>query len=230
MVVPLRLDVDTVELPCALLFSEDVTPADVSVWLRLRLEEDLVRPRSQASRKLAKRTGRARSTVMLSLKRLELNGWLIRVSGPGSRELHWKTACPDENSPVVRIPVDLIRDVERVRPQEILCYGFLQVLSTFNGLSGKFRWRELRDLTGLHLRTIRRAVRGLAETFWVSLKQENRRAPVTYRLQHADMALANEVNRRLEKRIERSDESFVGEALMHEALALIVALESQVVV
>ena len=88
----------------------------------------------------------------------------------------------------VRIPVDLIRAAHALPPQAILCYGLLQATPKFRGRTGTFKWAELRELTGLHLRTIKRAVRALAEARWIAIMQEHRRAPIWFRLQHADQA------------------------------------------
>ena len=220
-----RLKVKWILIPIELLVSDDLTPAAKFLWIRLRLDEKHRRPRPQASRKLAKRTGLARSTIMLALKKAAATGWLVPSRHPHGKGIRWKTACPVEPAGFVRIPVDLIRDWERVRPQEVLCYGFLQLLPSFNGLTGYFKWAELRQLTGLHLRTLKRAVRALAANYWIGMQQKNRLSPIWYRLQHADEARMNEVQRRLDDRLNRPGGNHIGEAIMHEALALIVATD-----
>ena len=222
---PLRPTIDAIEVPIALLFEKRLTPAAKRLWMRLALDEQHPRPRSRSSKKLAKRTGVARSTVFAARRRGVATGWLVPVRNRDSGRVWWRSACPAKGSGFVRIPVDLIRDIERIRPQEVLCYGFLQLVPSFNGLSGEFRWAELRRLTRLHMRTLRRAVRSLAEASWIDIKQKNRLAPIWYRLQHADEARLDETRRRLEDRTSRQTRNQVGEAIMHEALALIVGTD-----
>ena len=217
--VPLRSNIPAILVPLALLLSKKLTPAAKFLWIRLRLEEHRRRRRSHATRKLAKRTGLARSTVILALRQASDEGWLVPEVGPGGRK-RWKTACPVQGgSGFVKIPVDLIRDSETMRPQEIVCYGILQAVPSFNGTTGMFKWAELRRLTGWHLKTVKRAVRALARELWIGLAQKNRLAPIRYRLQHADEARLDLVRRRLEERM------FIGEAIMQEVLSLIAATD-----
>lgn len=119
---------------------------------------------------------------------------------------------------VVRFPTELVRSTHALRPQEILCYGLLQVWYQVSqdGESGAFKWAELRELTGLDLRTLKRAVRALVESRWVSLSQEHRKAPIRFRLQHADYARMKELRERLSKAEHR------GEAMMQFYLSLVV--------
>lgn len=42
-------------------------------------------------------------------------------------------------------------------------------------------------------------MQALAESRWISIAQENRRAPIWFRLQHADQAYKAEVEARLER-------------------------------
>src|SRR5690606_34393418 len=61
----------------------------------------------------------------------------------------------------------------------------------------------------------RPGVQALAESRWISIAQENRRAPIWFRLQHADQAYKAEVEARLERA------GYRGEALMRSILSLI---------
>ena len=223
MPTALRLNVKAVKVPCALLRTKKLTKSDKSLWIRLRVDEFHPRRRSQASRKLAKRTRLARATVISGLRRATSAGWLVAAPDRIRGRKRWKTACPERPGGFVRIPVDLVRDVERVRPREILFYGYLQMLPSFNGLAGEFTWAELCKFTGLDMRTVKRSVRTLAETSWIDITQKDRFAPIRYRLQHADESRMAETARRIEKRLDRSQS--VGEAIMHEALSLIVATD-----
>lgn len=142
---------------------------------------------------------------------------IARRRAAGGRALYeGARVAPRTPGRPVRIPVDLIRAAHALRPQAILCYGLLQATRGFNGRTGAFKWAELRQLTGLHLRTIKRAVRALAEARWISIAQEHRRAPIWFRLQHADHAYKEEAEARLERA------GYLGEALMRSFLSLIV--------
>lgn len=212
----LRLRFRAIDVPLSLLLSTDLTPAAKLLWIRLRFDEMHPRKRSHHPRQLAKRTCLARSTIYEALSQAVATGWLVPYRDPVSRRRRWKPACPVQTPRgVVRIPVDLIRAAHTLRPQAILCYGLLQKMPDFNGIAGTFKWAELRKLTGLHLRTIKRAVRALAEARWVAIAQKHRRARVWCRLQHADQAYNHEVMIHLEKR------RYVGEALMKCFLSLI---------
>lgn len=205
-----------IEVPLSLLHSTDLTPAAKLLWIRLRLDAMHPRKRSHHPRQLAKRTCLARSTIYEALRRAEATGWLVPYLDPASGKRRWKPVCPLRNSRrVVRIPADLIRAAHALRPQAILCYGLLQATPQFNGRTGSFKWADLRKLTGLHLRTIKRAIRSLAESRWITMLQVHRRAPIWFRLQHADEAYKEEVKKSLERA------GYVGQALMRSFLSLI---------
>lgn len=209
--------VRTVRVPLALLLSKDLTPAAKFLWIRLRLDETYRRHRSHRLKQLVKRTCLARSTVYEALRKGQATGWLVPYYDHKERERRWKTACPAPPRGWVHIPVDLIRASHALRPQTILCYGLLQASPGYNSAArtGTFKWTQLRELAGLHLRTLKRAVRTLAEARWIATAQENRRAPIWFRLQHADEALKEEI----EKGLERAD--YRGEAMMRFYLSLI---------
>lgn len=205
-------------MPLSLLLSDDLTPAAKLLWIRLRFDTVYSPRRSHHPRRLAQRTSLARSTIYEALRQAVATGWLVPQREPESGRRRWRTACPvREPRGVVRIPVDLIRAAHALRPQAILCYGLLQAAPNFNvrGKTGSFKWAELSKLTGLHLRTIKRAVRALAEARWIDTVQENRRAPIWFRLQNADEAYVDEAKRRLE------GSTYFGEALMRSFLTLI---------
>lgn len=206
----------TIKVPLSLLLSKDLTPAAKFLWIRMRFDAMHPRKRPHHPRRLAKRTGLARSTIYEALRQAEATGWLVPYLDPASGRRRWKTACPVRDRRIAKIPVDLIRASHALRPQAILCYGLLQATPRFNGRTGWFKWAELRELTGLHLRTIKRAVRALAEERWIAMAQEHRRKPIWFRLQHADEAFKDEVQKGLERA------NHVGEALMRSLLSLIV--------
>ncbi len=218
LTVALRSDIQAIDVPVSLLLSRDLTPAAKFLWIRLHFDETHPRPRSHDPRKLAARTCLARSTIYAALKMATASGWLVPTRDPSNGERRWKTARSAQyEGRAVQIPVDLIRASHVMRPQAILCYGLLQVTPKFNGIAGEFKWAELRKMTGLHLRTVKRCIRELAEARWIYLQQRNRRAPIWFRLQHADEAYVEEIRKRIEGR------KNIGELLMREELSLIVA-------
>lgn len=221
-VAEFRPDIRAIPVPCSLLQTRDLTPAGKFLWIRLRFDEMHPRPRSHHPKSLAMRTNLSRSTIYAALNRAVATGWLLPRDDSNSGQRRWKTTYPLQGDrKVVWIPVDLIRSSHAMRPQEILCYGLLQLTARFNGNAGEFKWAELHKLTGLHLRTVKRAVRALVKARWVCIQQMNRRAPIWFRLQHADEAYLEEVKRRLEGG--HYSNSSIGELLMREKLSLIVA-------
>lgn len=229
----------TIDVPFDLLFSKDLTPAAKLLWIRLRFDSMHRRKRSHHPRQLAKRTGLARSTIYEALRQGAATGWLVPYVDPASGKRRWKTDSPaqasegevqerrvvnqehqldeEEAETVARIPVDLIRSAHVLRPQAILFYGLLQATGDFRHWSraGVFKWAELRELTGLHLKTIKRAVRALVDAGWLALTQSNRRARIQFRLQHADEAHKERARQHLNRA------GYVGEALMRSFLSLI---------
>lgn len=211
-----------VRVPLALLLTKDLTPAAKFLWIRLRFDEMHPRRRSLRPDRLAKRTGLGRSTVYVVLKIAANAGWLRVSIDPKTGKKVWKTALPESSDRrTVDIPANLIRASHQVRPQEILCYGYLQTLPGFKRMAGEFKWAQVRQLSGLDLRTIKRAVRRLAELYWISMTPRKRIEPIFYRLQDADQAYQEEAERRVDQATTLKSVS-IGEAYMREYLSLIV--------
>lgn len=224
------LKVRAVDVPMALLVSKGLTPAAKFLWIRMRLDE--LRQRTGEAcvlpclrhphhpRRLVTRTSLARSTVYEAIRRLAALGWLVGRSAVKSgcaREGWWQTACPlVDRGATVWIPTDLIRFAHALRPQAILCFGLLQSVTDFSPATrtGTFSWSELKVLTGLDRRTLKRALRALADHHWVYLAQRSR-SRTWFRLQHGDRALADELRERLDKA------EYFGENLMRFFLTLI---------
>lgn len=214
-----RSNIRSVAVPVSLLFSKELTPAAKFVWIRLRFDEIHRGGYPHLPRQLKKRTGLSRSTVYDALRQGAESGWFVKFQDPKSGRGRWKTVWPDRGGQrVVHFPVALIRAAHVLRPQSILCYGILQLLPDFRAKSrsGTFKWAELSVRTGLHLRTIKRAIRALAESRWIVMAQKHRRARIWFRLLNADHAYKEEVRAKLD-RVE-----YAGEALMRSFLSLIV--------
>lgn len=121
--------------------------------------------------------------------------------------------------PTVRIPRELLFDGSLSAEARIV-FGLVQAASVFQDPSGETTYAELAHLSGRDARTVRKALRELGAAGWIEYTQENRRAPVQFRLRNpVAEARALEIER-LKRRLERA--SFLGEALMREYLSLIV--------
>lgn len=211
--------VRAIAVPLSLLVSKELTPAAKLLWIRLRYDGIHRSKRSHRPRQLAKRTCLGRSTVYEALRRGEVNGWFVRSRDPETGKPRWKAVWPQRGGDrAVRIPVALIRAAHELRPVAILCYGILQAVKEFNvgSQAGTFKWGELKQISGLDLRTIRRAVRALAAKRWIATAQKHRLQRIWFRLMIADEAYLEEIRVRLERA------EFAGEALMRSYLSLIV--------
>lgn len=223
--------VQTITVPLELLLFKGLTPAAKFLWITIHMDAVNGRKRSHAPTQLARRTGLARSTVYAGLDRAKKLGWLVSYRDSATGKKRWRAVRPTSVSGVetwsthglrhlsVEIPVDLIKVRGTVRPQALICFGILQITAGFRRWAGQFKWAEFSRLAGLHVKTVKRAVRCLAEAGWIRIVQKNRLAPIRFRLQHADEARKFEVQRRLERA------EFKGEALMREILS--VAVDSQ---
>lgn len=227
----MELKIWAIEVPRPLLYAENLTPAAKFLWIRMRLDElrQRVEPgyaltclrHPHQPRRMVKCTHLARSTVYEAMRQLVAAGWLAPYNHGAAgmvTKQRWQTACPLQGRyKIVRVPTELIRFAHALRPQAILCFGMLQTVHDFNrrAKSGTFKWAELRAMTRLHVRTLKRAVRALVESRWVSLKQEHRKARVQFALQHADYAQRELVRRHLERA------QYRGEALMQCFLSTI---------
>ena len=215
--------IPAIDVPFSLLLSKELTPAAKLLWMRLTLDTLHSGPRPLRAKRLVKCISVARSTIYAVLRRCTdrcaERRWFIGKRDPRTGKLRLATVRPvgDERN-CARIPIDLIRASHALRPQAVVCYGLLQALPEFSprGRAGWLRWEELRKITGLHLRTLKRAVRELVEARWVSLAQKNRQAPIFFRLQLADEAFQQELERNLNRA------KYGGEGLMRAILSLIV--------
>lgn len=207
------------QVPFALLFAKELTPAAKLIWIVLRLDELRGRKRSQSPTRLARRTNLARSTVYEAFARLLNSGWCRQYKERSSAKRRLRTCLPHGVSGrCARFPVDLVEAARSLRPQTLLCFGLLQLraLRGTDGGTGHFKWAELKWVTGLHLRTLKRAVHALKEAGWVATRQKNRLAPIEFALQHPDQAWRRAAERRLQRH------PYAGQALMQEFLTLIV--------
>ncbi len=206
-----------VEVPLALLRSRSLTPSAKLLWITLYVDAKVGRQRSHSPTRLALRTGLARSTVYESLSQLSASGWLLARRKPPVGRRRWQAVqCHIDDRTLVKIPMELVGALRTVSPQAVLCYGLLQATPGFKGTMGQFKWAEFSELTSWHPKTVKRAVRSLIEAGWVATTQKNRLTPVRFRLQHADLARKEDVQRRLER------SEYRGEAIMRECLSLFV--------
>lgn len=213
----IQVRMPSLAVPIALLLTRKLTPAAKLLWVVVRLDEVRERNRSHAPTHLARRTGLARSTVYEAIARLADTGWFRTVHHSSKSKRRFQTQLPHGVSgKSVRLPFDLIKAAPKLRPQLLVCYGLLQILHEFRDERGRFKWMQLHQETGLHLRTLKRALTELAQAGWVSMRQKNRLAPIEFVLHHPDEAW----RRAAASRLQRSQ--FAGQALMQEYLTLIV--------
>lgn len=210
-----------VQVPFALLCAKELTPASKLIWITLRLDEIRGRKRSHSPTQLARRTRLARSTVYEAFARLAKNGWCQIYRQRGSRKRRLQTRVPyGVSGECARIPADLVEAARNLRPQALICFGLLQLKEVVGPgrerKKGQFKWAELKQATGLHLKTLKTAVRKLVEAGWMAFRQKNRLAPVEFELQHPDEAWKRAAERRLQRH------QFTGQALMQEFLTLLV--------
>lgn len=209
--------IHSLQVPVALLLSRELTPAAKAIWIAIRLDEVQRRKRSHSPAHLARRVGIARSTVYEGLAALTRTGWCVEHRRRGSRKRQVKTQlCPVSSGRCVRLPAELAESLRGMRPQALVCFGLLQALDGFKQGKGAFKWVQLKSVTGLDPRTLKRAVSELAAAGWLTIRQENRLAPVMFTLHHPDMAWRRAAERRLQKH------PHTGQALMQEFLNLIV--------
>lgn len=203
------------QVPLGLLLDRNLTPAAKLVWIVCHGDAALKLKRSHAPTQLAYRTGLARSTVYEAFGQLERTGWCSIDRDPSAGKPTMRTLKPQRASVrSVGIPLDLVES--RRRPQAIICFGLLQALPSYKRGRGQFKWDDLSKLADWHPRTMKRAVHSLVDSGWVAIHQENRVAPISFVLQHADEAW----KRGAQARIGWSP--YRGQALMLEYLTLIV--------
>lgn len=206
-----------VDVPFALLHTADLTPATKFLWIRLRFDEMHDRPRSHRISRLTKCTNLGRSTIYEALEQAEIAGWLVSAHEGLRGERRWRTACPARHDGTcAEIPAALIRASHVVRPQEVICFGMLQALPTFKRGKGEFKWAELRRATGLDDRTVKRAIRRLAELHWIYMVQKTRVTPIRFQLQDADQAFKDELVKFIQ------EGTYFGESVMRAFLSLII--------
>lgn len=190
-----------VQAPASLLLDPELTASAKLVWMICRLHGPLGPAQLQAH------SGLSRPTILTGLARLAATGWRVAPS------------ADPEQGPRGAIPADLLAD-RRVGAQGRVLYGILQVIPAFRNQTGQFSYAELSTLTHANPKTLKRAVRDLADTGWLKVAQANQNAPVRF-------SIRNPVTARREGEVERArlrlDEApYLGEALMREYLSLLI--------
>jgi len=204
-----------VQVPTALLHSRDLTPAAKLIWIVCHCDGVHGQRHAHTPTNLARRTELARSTVYKAIDQLESAYWCTRHRARTGK-CRIQTRLPFKtSSSCVKIPVDLLEFRGSLSAQAIVCYGLLSTLAA-KGWSGEFKWADLRAVTGLHLRTLKRAVRSLVAACWLSIQQTNRLAPIHFTFTHPDYVALLGTKARLSAR------PYLGQTLMEEYLNLLV--------
>lgn len=154
-------------------------------------------------------SGLARHTVLRGLRQLQAAGWLTPAphQPPTPRQ---GEAC---------LPGDLLHD-GRVSVQAKLLYASLQRTPGFSASAGQCTYAQLSHLTGLGPNTVKRAVRALQETGWLTISQRNKFSPIHFVLRNPAAERRAEATAQVQRRLNRAP--YLGEALMREYLTLIV--------
>lgn len=121
--------------------------------------------------------------------------------------------------PHVSLPTDLLTQGDLGVSSRLL-YGLLQLTTGITQPAGTTTYAALRTLSGLDLKTLRRALHQLVEAGWITAKQASQRQPIEFALRHplVDRG-AMELNL-VKDRIARG--GFHGETLMREYLSLLI--------
>ncbi len=118
----------------------------------------------------------------------------------------------------VWIPSELVED-HTVRPQGVVMYGVLLATPGFSARKGKYTRRQLREMTGRALKTIRRTTNMLAAYGWLELTRKNHFCPFLFTVKNPVREAYDAKLARMAKRIDRA--RFMGEELMRSYLTLI---------
>lgn len=175
-----------------------------------------IRPAVISVTEISAQTGLSRPTVRRALRELEEKGWFeARHRAPGS------SGQFSPHLQRVMLPEHLIGDAA-LHPAAKLLYGILMLLAQQSGSSEKHYVHSsgLQQLTGWSLKRVRHAVRTLAETGWIEVKQAHRLAPFHYEVVDPLKARSIAELERAKKRIGKA--KFLGEALMREYLSLLI--------
>ncbi len=156
--------------------------------------------------------GVAKSTVYRAIAGLADGGWCSpdgTLAMNGGREL-------------TSIPMALVTDAT-LRPQARVLYGVLQKSFNHGKKQGRCTYARVRAITGLHVRTVKRALMELAGAGWLQMSQENQLAPIRFTLCNPFLDRQRAAVAAAKRRIKRAP--FRGEALMREYLTHLVDSE-----
>lgn len=201
-----------VKIPIPLLLNKAIPTSAKLVWMVIR---HLSPPGATEVAQLRRLTGLSDPTVRKALATLFDQG-LITTSTRGNTRV--TDLAP--NSPSVDLPRDLLVD-GRVAAVARLLYGFLSLTPSFSKQAGQFTYVQLGDLSGIHPKTIKKAVCDLARFGWLQADQADRHKPVHFTLCHPVLERVQAELAAVQRRVERAP--YLGEAIMKELLSLLVA-------
>ena len=204
---------EKVSVPVDLLLDSSIAASAKVVWMVLRLRELTEQGRPSPTR-LAALTGLSRPTVRKGLARLAAAGWyhlsppraVLPKTQPGTRRF-------------VTIPGELLED-RSIRPQAVVMYGVLQATPGFRPPTGQYTRKQLREITGRALKTIRRATNMLAACGWIEFSRKNHLCPFVFTVKNPVYEACKAELEGVVKRINRAD--YIGEEIMRQFLTAIV--------
>lgn len=205
-----------VRVPVSILLDYELTASAKLVWLVLQLDADMNASSLLSPTRLASRTGLSRPTVRRALTQLTALGWYTPPSP------HHKATVRQPSGVQVVIPGELLANGS-LHAQTRILYGVLQATPDYRNYRGQFRYSSLSAQTHQSPNTMRRCIRELAATDWLTIDQTNRTAPIVFSICNPvatkHEAMVNAARVRLHKA------QYRGEALMREYLSLIVDSE-----
>ncbi|MFA7175428.1 MAG: hypothetical protein WC340_18785, partial [Kiritimatiellia bacterium] len=156
-------------VPITLFLDKRITAADKLVWMMILLDmADLHGSKLVSPTRLAERTRLSRLAIYNSLKRLIAAGWY---------DGHTPIVGSNDLTCLVCMPNALLRSTE-LQPRDIMVYGLLQEESFVGRRYGQLTYLALSKYAHLCVKTVRRAVKALAQAGWINVQQANRLAPL----------------------------------------------------
>lgn len=202
--------VQQIQVPEALLRSQELLPSAKLVWVALYLHSHM-KPRERCTKTcLTEMTGLSRPTVYKCLAALRFHGW-YPLEESRDKELQGLSAT---------IYSDLFLDTS-LSVWARLFHGLLQLTSSFiNNKTDEFKYSSLSKELRIGLKSVHKAIGQLVRNGWLVMKQAHQLAPITLTIHHPIREQYEIMMTRAKKNLQNAKHT--GEALMKEFLSLLV--------
>jgi hypothetical protein len=199
-------------VPMSLLLDQQLTAADKLVWMIMRLDkrDKYIRKLTSPTR-LARRTGLSRVTIYNSFERLYSTEWIMAekpIIKPKTQSICY-----------VNMPAKLLTSKE-LKPRDKVMFGVLQATQFFSGKKGKMKYLELSKYAHMCVKTVRRAVKALAQAHWINARQVNQLKPIYYKLDDPQLAYCRQKCAKIQRQLDVEDN--YGETICREMVLLLV--------